>query len=123
MKIDAFAHICPQEFQDAFANTGRGLTWNQTCGTRMGGTALWDVKKRLEIMERYEDYAQVLVPVGEVIEPFFAPKDTVYLIQTFNDAVAKIIQKHPDKFVAGVASLPLNDVDASLKAKIGPSTN
>ena len=115
MKIDAFAHICPQEFQDAFAKTGRGLTWNQTCGTKMGGTALWDIKKRLEIMERYEDYVQVLVPVGEVIEPFFAPKDTVFLIQTFNDAVAQIIQKHPDKFVAGVASLPLNDVDASLK--------
>jgi predicted TIM-barrel fold metal-dependent hydrolase len=114
MKIDAYAHICPRKFIDSFANTKRGLTWDLTCGTQMGGTALWDVNKRLEIMERYEDYVQVLVPVGEVIEPYFNPQDTAYLTSVFNDAIAEIMQKHPHKFVAGVATLPLNNIDASL---------
>jgi uncharacterized protein len=114
-KIDAYAHICPQKFIDSFANTKRGLTWNQTCGTQIGGTALSDVNKRLEVMERFADYVQVLVPVGEVIEPFFNPQDTAYLCQVFNETIAEITHKYPDKFVAAVATLPMNNIDASLK--------
>ncbi len=66
-------------------------------------------------MDRYEDYAQVLVPSGQVLEAFFSPKDSAYLVQVFNDAVAEITQKHPDRFVAAVAALPLNNIDAALK--------
>lgn len=114
-KIDCFAHICPQQFIDAFAKTERGLRWDKLFARDVGGVTLWDVKKRLEVVEKYEDYVQVLVPVAEVIEPFFGPKDTAYLAQSFNDAVAEIIHKYPDKFVAGVATLPLNNIDAALK--------
>jgi uncharacterized protein len=32
-----------------------------------------------------------------------------------NDSMAELVTKYPDRFVAGVASLPMNDMDASLE--------
>ena len=115
MKIDAYAHICPRKFIDAFAR--RAVDWETVARTSpiMGGPALWDVDKRLEVMDRYEDYVQVLVPSGEVVEPFFSPKDTAYLVKLFNDEVAELINKYPEKFVGAVAALPMNNIDAALK--------
>jgi aminocarboxymuconate-semialdehyde decarboxylase len=117
MKIDLFAHVCPQKFMDAFAKTKRGLTWDDISGDAriQGGAVLWDMEKRLEVMDRYEDYFQVLIPVAEVVEPFFGPKDTAYLCQSFNDAVAEIVVKYPKRFLGAVATLPMNNIDAALK--------
>jgi len=33
----------------------------------MGGRTLFETERRLEVMERLEDYAQVLVPIGETL--------------------------------------------------------
>ncbi|MBA7655043.1 2-keto-4-carboxy-3-hexenedioate hydratase [subsurface metagenome] len=115
MKIDVYAHICPQKFIDAFAK--QAVSWETVAKTSpvFGRPALWDINKRLEVMDRYEDYVQLLVPSGQVVEPFFSPKDTAYLAQIFNDAMAELINKYPDKFVGAVATLPLNNIDAALK--------
>lgn len=115
MKIDIFAHICPQKFIDACAKTKIGWDKFSKDAQILTGPVLSDINKRLEIMSRYEDYVQVLVPVAEVVESFFSPKDSAYLAQAFNDALAEIVNKHPDKFVAAVATLPMNNVDAAVK--------
>ncbi len=117
MKIDLFAHVCPQRFMDAFARTERGLSWDDISGDAriQGGAALWDVEKRLEVMSRYEDYVQLLVPVAEIVEPFFGPRDSAYLARSFNDAVAEMVKEYPDKFVGAVATLPLNNIEAALE--------
>lgn len=114
-KIDIFAHICPPRFIDAFSK--KGVSWEKISGTAVptGGPALWDMDKRLEVMDRYEDYVQLLVPSNEVIEVFFGPKDTPDLARAFNDEVAEIIGKYPDRFVGAVAALPMNNIDAALK--------
>ena len=116
-KIDCYAHICPKKFMDAFGNTERGISREKIAQdfSITGGEAIWNMDKRMEVMDRYEDYVQVLVPTGEVVESFFGPKDATYLAKTFNDAVAEIINKYPERFVAGVATLPMNDIDASLE--------
>ena len=56
MKIDLFAHVCPQKFIDAFAKTKRGLRWEDVTGDAriQGGPVLWDMEKRLAIMDRYD---------------------------------------------------------------------
>ena len=116
MKIDIFSHICPKKFIDVFDKLP--VSW-ETVGrttTRLfGGRALWDVEKRLEIMERYEDYVQILIPTGDVVEPYFSPKDSARLAQIFNDALAELVAKYPEKFVGAVAAVPMNDVDAALE--------
>ncbi len=110
MKIDVFAHFCPKEYIDAFSKrVGQGGRLAENFRP-----ALWDVGKRLELMDRYEDYVEVLVPHSGV-ETFCSPEDAAYLTAISNDAVAELLVKYPDKFVGAVASLPLNNIDAALK--------
>ncbi len=66
-------------------------------------------------MDRYEEYVQVLVPSGEIVEPFFSPEDTAYLVKLFNNELAELVNKYPDRFVGAVAALPMNNMDAALK--------
>jgi predicted TIM-barrel fold metal-dependent hydrolase len=49
------------------------------------------------------------------IELLAEPAVAVELAQMANDEMAELVQKYPDRFVGAVASLPLNDVDASLR--------
>lgn len=118
MKIDMFAHACPQKFVDSFVkNNERGISHSKLRGDAdiMGGPVLFDVKRRLEVMERFEDYAQVLVPVAEVLEPFMNPKDTAKLASSFNDALSEWFDKNPKKFLGAAATIPINNIDASLR--------
>ena len=115
MKIDIFAHICTPRFIDAF--TKKGVKWEKISGTGVptGGPALWDMDKRLEVMDRYEDYVQLLVPSNEVSEVCYGPKHTPELARIFNDEMAEILAKYPHRFVGAVATLPFNNVDAALE--------
>ncbi len=115
MKIDAYAHICPKEFIDAFSQ--RVVSSGKFGGgdQRSLSPMVWDIDMRLEIMDRFEDYAQVLTPTGPQVETFCSPEDAVYLAKIFNDAMAELVSKYPDRFVAAIAYLPLNDIDATLR--------
>ncbi len=48
-------------------------------------------------------------------EDVVSPKDAVELAIIANDEMAELVAKYPDRFVAAVASLPMNDIDAALK--------
>lgn len=115
MKIDIFAHICPKKFIDYcskhVANWGKieQSAWPSRWPT------LWDIDKRLAIMDRYEGYSQVLVSPGGMPALSCSSKVAINLAQIYNDATAELVSKYPDRFVAAVAYLPLNDIDASLK--------
>ena len=93
-----FAHVCPQKYIDSFEkNNERGVSWRQLGGDAraMGGEVLFNADKRVELMERLEDYTQVLVPIGEVLEPFMNPKDTYKLVQSYNNALSEWFDKYP----------------------------
>lgn len=116
MKIDCFAHICPQKFIDAFNK--KGGNWEIAGGkaaVQVAGPALWDIDKRLKVMGRHEDYMQLLVPGIELVEAYFGPDDSPGLVRLFNDEVAEVISKYPDKFAGAVATIPMNNIDAALK--------
>jgi predicted TIM-barrel fold metal-dependent hydrolase len=116
--IDMFAHVCPQKYIDTFEkNNERRLGWRVVGGDSkaMGGAVLFDAQERIKLMERIDDYAQVLVPIGEVLEPILNSKDTVKLVQSYNNALSEWIDKYPNKFLGAAASIPINDIDAALK--------
>jgi uncharacterized protein len=115
MLIDCFAHICPQRFIDEFAK--RGVPWEalDRSAPKVGGPALWDVAKRLEVMDQYEGYVQILSPNIDNAEIFFGPQDTPYLARVCNDAIAEVVSKYPNKFVGAVATIPMNNIEAALK--------
>lgn len=116
-KIDIFAHCSPKKFIDAVAKVGKVATWTSISGDApmVGGDALWNIDKRLEVMEHFDDYMQLLIPASNVIETKFGPQDAAYLMQTFNEATAEWVSKYPDKFAGAVATVALNNIEASLQ--------
>jgi hypothetical protein len=75
-----------------------------------GMAALGDLSLRLKHMDQYEGYRQVLsigVPPVELVLP---PKDAVELSRIANDEMAEVLNKYPDRFVAALACLPMDEV-------------
>src|SRR5439155_14696515 len=112
-KIDVFPHIMPRKFFDRMlAIAPRGLTLQK----RMSGIpVLVDVEERFRIMDRYDGYVQVLTLSNPPLEVIGGPDATPDLARLANDEMAALVVKHPDRFPAFVASLPMNNPDAALK--------
>ncbi len=110
MKIDIFSHILPEKYLAAL-NKKAKLTERRTTKNR----ATYDLDMRLKLMERNPDVLQVLTISLSTLETQLSANDSLELSRIANDELAEILVKHPDKFIAGVACLPLNDIDMALK--------
>ena len=114
LKIDAFCHIMPKKFKDAYfgaANEGFFMR-----GTVESQSSLWDIDRRREIMDRYDGLVQIINLAAPPIERAVSDKrKSAELAQLANDEMAELIYNYPDYFVAAVACLPMNDIDAALK--------
>jgi predicted TIM-barrel fold metal-dependent hydrolase len=77
--------------------------------------ALTRIDMRLRVMERYPDVVQVLTMATPPLETVVSPADAVELARIGNDEMAELVSTYPNRFVAAVACLPLNDVAASLE--------
>lgn len=108
MKIDVFAHIMSPRFKEAMSQViGGPVPLVESVQT------LFDLDLRLRITEKY-DVQQVLVPSwGAGVK--VSPTKEVELMKIANDEMAELVYKYPDHFVAAIAFLPTNDMDASLK--------
>jgi len=111
MKIDIFAHILPAKYLAAYTKANPAVLGEVEARNR----AVVDLDVRLRLMDRHPDVLQVLTVSQPPLEKFVKPADAVKLAKTANDELADLVAKYPDKFVAAVACLPMNDVDASLK--------
>jgi len=97
---------------DAFNKRARG---KYVTFVKFPLTTLWDMDMRIEIMNKFEGLVQVLTPTGPCLERDASPDDAAYLAKIYNDEMAELVLKYPDKFVAAVACLPLNNIDATLR--------
>src|SRR5512147_1101972 len=77
--------------------------------------ALKDLDLRFRIMDRFEDYVQVLTLASPAIEALGAPQDTPELAQLANDGMAELVARYPDRFPGFVASMPMNNPEAALR--------
>jgi len=113
MKIDMFTHFAPERLV-------KGLAKYESKGTdskRMTGgiSTMFDLEKRLRMIEKHEGYTQVVSIGGGPIEAVAKGQDAIDLAKIANDCAAELCMKYPMHFLAGVGALPLNDTDASLK--------
>jgi predicted TIM-barrel fold metal-dependent hydrolase len=119
MKIDIFSHIAPRKFIDALAkrigekNVPEFLVPRPASKSTVDGRS--NIDMRLALLDKFPGLTQVLTPTGHTVEKYASPDDAAYLAKVYNDELAELVHKHPDKFVAAVASLPLNNIDATLK--------
>ncbi len=111
-KIDIATHILPLPYKEILfkkAPSGSDIIRNIN-----STPTAYDLDQRFRIMDKFEGLMQVLTITSPPIEKFVGPDEAVDLAKLANDSMAELVVKHPDRFAAGVACLPMNNVDAAL---------
>ena len=111
-KIDIFCHILPPKSKEVLFKKATPCHYIETDS---GRPALFDLDMRFRVMDKFEGLRQVLTLGLPPLEYVLSPRDALDLARMANDEMAELVNKYPDRFVAAVAGLPLNDIDASLR--------
>lgn len=118
MTIDIYSHIIPRKYWDEVINRVGSSRIKELDGaviTAVEGTrTLWNLDERFQVMDKFPGLRQVLTPSGPALELLTSPLQAADLARLYNDELAQLVVKYPDRFVAAVAYLPLSDVDAAL---------
>lgn len=106
MKIDCYPHILATPVREALGDLPLANLRNPV---------LLEVDERLRVMDRFDDYAQVLVPFPmQPLVPFLgAPDMASAAIKAGNDHLAELVRQRPDRFLGFAAALPLFDPEAA----------
>jgi predicted TIM-barrel fold metal-dependent hydrolase len=110
-KIDLFNHVFPPGYFERFMKVAPSF---KDIGKRMRGIPmLWDLDVRFRVMDAFDGYQQVLSLPTPPIEVFATGNDAIDMARAANDGMAELVRRHPGRFPAFVASLPLADPDAA----------
>lgn len=113
MKIDVFCHIFPKNFYERMLTlSGKGAYMQKRVREI---PVMVDLDARFRMMDRFDDYAQVISMAAPPIEALGEPAQSVELGRIGNDGMAELVVKHPDRFPGFIASLPMNDPDGAVK--------
>ena len=115
MKIDIFTHIIPPKYKEALLKKADQRFYSENWDKVIEATpALSDLDNRFRVLEKYDGLSQVLTLASPALEESATPENAIYLAKLANDEMAELTIKYPDKFIAAVACLPLNDIEAAL---------
>jgi len=115
LKIDAFSHITPAKYLEALEKLSPRVASQTIVPTRPVSPPLYDLEYRFRIMDRYNGLMQVLTLGFPAIEDIADPEKAPELAKLANDQMAELVAKYPDRFVAAIAYLPMNNIDAALR--------
>jgi predicted TIM-barrel fold metal-dependent hydrolase len=112
MKIDLFNHIFPRKFFDKMLAVA---PQHGDMGKRVRNIpVLVDLDLRMRQMDEFGAYKQILSLASPPLEVIASPAVTPELARLGNDGMAELVAKHPDRFAGFTASLPMNNIDATL---------
>jgi aminocarboxymuconate-semialdehyde decarboxylase len=111
-KLDIYNHVLPRAVTDRMRELApdKGDIVKRVTSIRM----LHDMEARVAMMAEWPGYQQVLTLSNPPLEAIAGPADSPGLARLGNDALRDICARRPDMFPAWAASLPLNNVEASL---------
>jgi len=112
MKIDIFPHIIPAKYKEALYKIAPPGFYIQDVIETL--PPLFDLEHRFRIMDKFEGLTQVLTLSSPPPEAIADSEKAVDLAKLANDEMAELVLKYPDRFVAAVACLPMNNIDAAL---------
>ncbi|MEA3141946.1 MAG: uncharacterized protein QOK23_4115, partial [Gammaproteobacteria bacterium] len=112
MIIDVFNHFMPRAYYDRLKVLAPALP-AATMFPRL--RTLWDIDARLRLLDQFGEYQQVLSLANPPLELLGPPELTSELARMANDGLAELCGLHPARFPTFIASLPLNDIDATLR--------
>ena len=110
MKVDAFTHIFPKAYWDRMLHA---LPDGRDMHKRVRAIpSIVDLDERFRIMDEFDDdYRQVLTLGSPPVEVF---DSSVEMARVANDGMAELVRRYPGRFAGFAASLPMNDLGASL---------
>ncbi len=111
-KIDIFTHILTPKYKEALDKKARYSYYQELNNL---APTLCDLDTRFRVMDRYEGLKQVLTIAVPPLESVVDPTTATELARIANNEMAELVAKYPDRFVAAVASLPMNNIDAALR--------
>ena len=111
MMLDIFNHFMPQAY---FDRLGALIPGHPILTAFPRLKTLLDVDARRKLMDEFGDTQHIISLANPPIELIAGPDKTPELARFANDAMAEVCRKYPDHFPAFVASLPMNNVEASL---------
>jgi aminocarboxymuconate-semialdehyde decarboxylase len=113
MKIDIFNHLFPKRFFDECINTPSGP---KDIGKRVREAAtIVDLDARFRVMDEFGEYCQVLSLPQPPLEYLAGPDGTPAMARMVNDGFADLCRRYPDRFPSFIASLPMNNLEESIK--------
>ena len=112
LKIDLFNHIWPVPFYEKLK---RALGPMVDITRRSEAVPMMtDLAERFRVMDRFEDYQQVLSLASPPLELIKDPKVSAELARVGNDGMQELCVKYPERFPGFIASLPMNDPVAAV---------
>jgi uncharacterized protein len=112
LKIDAFNHVLPEQFIKVLPGPSRYVPSKR--GSAGDQQALHDLDMRFRIMDRFEGYVQIICMAEPPVENVGNGSAAAELARIANDSMADMVARYPDRFIAAVACLPMNDMNAAL---------
>jgi len=109
--LDIFNHFMPSPYFERL---------QKLAPTHAAATAfprlrtLWDIDARLKLLDQFGDLQQVLSLANPPLEYLGTPAETPDLARMANDGLADLCRRYPDRFPTFIASLPMNNIEASL---------
>ena len=109
MKIDIFNHVIPEPYLEMIekASAGEGARVRRL-------TNLWDMDARMKMLAQWPDLQQVLTLSILLPDPMLVSDDSAAFARVANDSMAAICRRWPQQFPSFAASLPLNNIKASI---------
>ncbi|MDB9822354.1 amidohydrolase [Deltaproteobacteria bacterium] len=111
LKIDAYSHIVPPKYKELL----RRVVPEEVDSKIDPHPSLYDLEQRFRIMDKYEPLRQVLTLGWPPVEAVSDTVKAIELARAANDEMAELVDKYPDRFVAAIACLPMNNMDAALE--------
>jgi predicted TIM-barrel fold metal-dependent hydrolase len=113
VKIDAWTHMLPPSdigHVEAVGGLGSFL---------LAQRALCDIDFRLQAIEAYGDYRQILAPVPYPhVDPRLGGRALVDLVRRNNEEIAEIVRRHPDRFAGFAAATAIAEPDAATEEAV-----
>lgn len=115
MKIDAFCHVLPRPYFERLEAISDAPAMVNIRRRIEGIPSLVDLDLRFRHMDEFGDYRQIVSLPAPPPEDLGPPAVSRELARMANEGLAELVQRHPDRFAAFVAAVPLNDVDGCLE--------
>jgi predicted TIM-barrel fold metal-dependent hydrolase len=110
--IDAWTHIFPKAYfeklQTIASASGPLKRW-------LNLKSLYDLDARFRIMDRFEDYSQLLTPSMPPVEELGDALHAAEMAKLMNDGLAELVGRYPARFPAFVGALSFLDADLATR--------